>query len=59
VDYDVAATIIEDARRLLSPGGRLVLVANRFIRYDRLMAKLFKRVHVLAENRRFHVLAAM
>ena len=59
VDYDVATTIIEDARRLLNPDGRLILVANRFIRYDRLMATLFKRVHVLAENSRFHVLAAV
>ncbi len=56
VDYDVAATIVDDARHLLNPGGRLVLVANRFIRYDRLMRGRYTSIRILAETGKFHVL---
>lgn len=58
VDYDVAQTIIRHAHGLLDPGGRLLVVANKFIRYDRLMGELFARVRVVAETGRFHVLEA-
>jgi 16S rRNA G1207 methylase RsmC len=35
-----------------------VLVANRFIRYDRLMKNYFTEVKTLAETSKFHVLEA-
>lgn len=57
VDYDVARVLIEQARPLLAPGGRLVLVANRFIRYDQVMQGLFERVETLAQTRSYHVIA--
>ncbi|HWQ14455.1 MAG TPA: methyltransferase [Roseiflexaceae bacterium] len=57
VDYDVAHVFIEQARLLLAPGGRLALVANRFIRYDQIMQGLFEHVETLAQTRSFHVLA--
>jgi 16S rRNA (guanine1207-N2)-methyltransferase len=57
VAYDVARVMIEQSRALLGPGGRLVLVANRFIRYDQLMQGLFERVDTLAQTRSYHVLA--
>ncbi|MEN9939185.1 MAG: hypothetical protein RLZZ387_5764 [Chloroflexota bacterium] len=57
VDYDVAHVFIEQARALLPVGGRLVLVANRFIRYDDVMRGLFERVEILAQSKGFRVLA--
>jgi 16S rRNA (guanine1207-N2)-methyltransferase len=57
VAYDVAQVMIEQSRAVLGPGGRLILVANRFIRYDQLMQGLFERVDTLAQTRSYHVLA--
>jgi 16S rRNA (guanine1207-N2)-methyltransferase len=56
VDYQVSRAFILGARRVLAPGGRLALVANRFIRYEQLMRTLFRQVTVLAETGKFHVL---
>lgn len=58
VDYDVAHVFIEQARRVLGADGRLVLVANRFIRYERVIERFFARVRVLAQTRSFQVLEA-
>lgn len=58
VEYDMAHVFIEDAQRLLAPGGQFMLVANSFIRYDRLLAARFKQVDVRADNGRFQVLVA-
>jgi len=57
VDYDIAQTFIADSWRVLVPGGRLVLVANKFIRYDRQMQSIFDQVEVLAETNKYHVLS--
>jgi 16S rRNA (guanine1207-N2)-methyltransferase len=56
VDYQAAEAFIRQGRQALEPGGRLVIVANRFIRYDRLMESLFERVETLAADNHFHVL---
>jgi len=56
VDYHAAEAFIRQGSRALRPGGRMVIVANRFIRYDRLMGELFARVETLAVTGRFHVL---
>lgn len=58
VDYRMAEAFIQQSREALAPGGRLVLVANRFIRYERLLAAHFSQVQMLAETRSYHVLAA-
>ncbi len=59
VDYEVAHAFIEGARHVLAPGGQLMLVANKFIRYDRLMRAQFdEHVECLAETGRYHVLLA-
>lgn len=57
VDYEVARAFIEHSRRVLRPGGRLMLVTNTFIRYDRLLKKQFERLECLAETGRYRVLA--
>jgi 16S rRNA (guanine1207-N2)-methyltransferase len=58
VEFDVTEAVIDQARRVLSPGGRLVLVANRFLRYDRQMRLAMGNVESIAQNNRFHVLSS-
>jgi 16S rRNA (guanine1207-N2)-methyltransferase len=58
VDHDAALAFIADARDLLTPRGRLVVVANAFIRYERAMQGRYGSVETLAEDRRYHVLQA-
>lgn len=58
VDYQVARAFIEQSQAALQKGGRLVIVANRFIRYDRLMGDIFRKVQIVADDGHFHVLAA-
>jgi 16S rRNA (guanine1207-N2)-methyltransferase len=59
VDYQIAAAFIRQSWAALEPGGRLLLVANRFIRYEKMMEGLFSRIEVAAQDNRYHVLAAM
>jgi 16S rRNA (guanine1207-N2)-methyltransferase len=59
VEYDVAQQFIRDAAHVLTQGGRLYLVANRFIQYERVMSNLFSQVTTAYEDNRFHVLKAV
>lgn len=58
VNYQVAQALITSSHHYLIPGGYLVIVANRFIRYERLMVQIFHNVQVIAENNKFHVLSS-
>jgi len=60
VEYDVAQQFVRDAAHVLHRGGRLYLVANRFIRYERVMADLHElgRVTTAYEDNHFRVLVA-
>jgi len=59
VEFDVAQQFVRDAARVLvKEGGRLYLVANRFIRYERVMGNLFSQVKTAYEDKRFRVLEA-
>jgi 16S rRNA (guanine1207-N2)-methyltransferase len=58
VDYDMPHRLIAEASEHLTPGGRLVLVANAFLPYDRLMREHLGAVAVLGATRQFRVLAA-
>ncbi|MEI6776896.1 MAG: methyltransferase [Chloroflexales bacterium] len=51
-----AQSFIAGSRALLAPGGRLALVANRFLPYDRAISTHFSRLVRLAENAAYHVL---
>jgi len=55
-DYNVAHQFIRDAARVLQRRGRLYLVANRFIRYERQMSKHFHEVSVAYEDNLYRVL---
>ncbi len=59
VDYAVAHAFIEHARSALRSGGRLVVVANKFIRYDHLMRTTFDSVECLVETNKYHVLQGL
>ena len=48
---------MRDAAHVLNQDGKLYRVANRFIRYERMMSELFSRVTTAYEDNRFHVLA--
>lgn len=58
VDTTMAAAFINQGRALLGRGGRMVLVANRFLPYQRLLEPAFRRVARLAESRSYHLLLA-
>jgi 16S rRNA (guanine1207-N2)-methyltransferase len=56
VDFEVTHAFVEHARSVLEPGGQLLLVANKFIRYDHLMQATFDTVECLVETNKYHVL---
>lgn len=56
VDYQIAQAMIQSARQYLIPGGSFVIVANRFIRYDRLMSDSFGNVQVAGATGKYHIL---
>ena len=58
-DYAVARQFVRDAAVVLRPGGRLCLVAHRFLRYEREMSGLFSDVRVIYEDGRFRVFEAV
>jgi 16S rRNA (guanine1207-N2)-methyltransferase len=57
VDYQIAQAFIQQSWRALEDGGQLLLVANRFIRYEQLMQSIFRRVECVAETGRYHLLS--
>lgn len=59
VEYDVAQQFVRDAVRVLKPNGRLYLVSNRFVHYERMMEGWFARVSIVYEDHRFRVLEAV
>ena len=58
VNYDITNSLLHQAHHALRPEGKIILVANRFIRYDYLLKNIFQNVDVLAETNRYHVLTA-
>lgn len=58
VDKSMADQIITKLPSLLKPGGRLLLVANRFLNYDSSLRLISKQVTKLAEDNYFHVIEA-
>ena len=59
VNYQVAHQFVRDAAQVLRPGGRLFLVANRFLRYGDLIRETFGDVAVAYADNRYHVLTAV
>jgi len=59
VDYEVACQFVRDAAQVLRRGGRLFLVANRFLRYGDLIRETFGNVATAYADNRYHVLTAV
>ena len=57
-DLDVPTQFILDAWQVLKPGGRLMLVANRTLPYEKLMQTTFGNLTTVHDGPRFKVLAA-
>jgi 16S rRNA (guanine1207-N2)-methyltransferase len=57
-DYRTAERFIVDSERVLRPGGRLFLVANRFLAYERPIREVFGQVAKAYEDRSYKVLTA-
>ncbi len=57
-NYLIVKAFIEQSLQHLKPGGRLVLVANLFLRYERLLQEHFGNAQTLASDGKFHVLQA-
>ncbi|OGO12177.1 MAG: hypothetical protein A2Y53_01915 [Chloroflexi bacterium RBG_16_47_49] len=59
VDFQIAEAMIRQSYRALNPDGRMTIVANRFIPYDRLINEIFGNVSCLVESGRFYVLSGI
>ncbi|NJD58002.1 MAG: hypothetical protein C3F13_10675 [Anaerolineales bacterium] len=59
VEYQMARSIIAQSYLTLVPGGQVVIVANRFIRYDRLIKDIFGNCTILMESNKFYVLRGL
>ncbi len=57
VDTSATTAIIAQSQRLLYPDGRLALVANRFLPYEKILANYFSRITRLAEDRSYQVIS--
>ena len=55
--FDVARAFIHDSSTVLQSGGRLYLVANRFLPYEGAMSDAFDRVEAVYLDRKFKVLS--
>lgn len=58
VEYLIASTLIIHGFERLNKGGSLVIVANRFIRYQKTMRQVFGNVETVMENTKYHVLTS-
>lgn len=56
VNTNVAHRIMREAKDHLRPGGRLVIVANAFLKYEDVMAAHLPKARVLARNNRYIVI---
>ncbi|MFZ2098098.1 MAG: class I SAM-dependent methyltransferase [Anaerolineales bacterium] len=59
VDYQIAHSMIKQSYEALLIGGKLMIVANRFIRYMNLIKDVFGNVSILKESEKFHVLSGL
>ena len=59
VDYHIAHAMISQSFQALNPGGKIIIVSNRFIRYDRLVKEVFGNVTSISESGKFHVLSGL
>lgn len=59
VNHQIAEALIAQSYQALHPGGRLIIVANRFLRYGPMINAVFANASTLAETGKFHVLCGL
>jgi 16S rRNA (guanine1207-N2)-methyltransferase len=59
VDYQIAYAMIKQSYHSLFQGGKLIIVANRFIRYMNLIKEIFGNVTIMKESEKYHVLSGL
>jgi len=59
VDYQVTNAFIKQSWSALRPGGKLIIVANRFIRYQQIIEKMFNHCEYLEITNHYHVMQAI
>ena len=59
VNFQIAEAMIKQSYHALNLDGHLIIVANRFIPYDRLVKEIFGNVSFLADTPRFYVLTGI
>ncbi|HEU5114770.1 MAG TPA: methyltransferase, partial [Candidatus Paceibacterota bacterium] len=57
-DYSFIDKLARDAKRHLSPGGAVYIVANSFLSYERIMEKSIGPTEVVANDGKFKVIKA-
>jgi 16S rRNA (guanine1207-N2)-methyltransferase len=58
-NYEIVASFFAGCASRLRPGGRLIIVANKFLPYERQMAEALASPVVVAQNDKFKVLSAV
>jgi len=57
-NYEIVSSFFAGCASRLKPGGRVIIVANKFLPYERQMAEALTSPVVVAQNDKFKVLAA-
>ncbi len=57
-NYEATERMLRQAPAYLKKHGQLFLVANRFLRYEPILAEVFQSVSVINENSRFKIIRA-
>lgn len=56
--YSATEEFLRYASQYLNQNGQLFIVANKFLRYEPILAEKFKHVELVSENRRFKIIRA-
>jgi 16S rRNA (guanine1207-N2)-methyltransferase len=56
-DFSMISTMIAEARQILKPGGKLIIVSNKFLGYSHLMGASFEKVTCLHDTPNYVVLS--
>jgi 16S rRNA (guanine1207-N2)-methyltransferase len=58
INYSITSALLHQAFQALETGGKIIIVANQFLRYDYIMNEVFGNSQNLAHTNRFNILAA-
>jgi 16S rRNA (guanine1207-N2)-methyltransferase len=58
VDYQMTFAFIQQSHQVLESGGKLWLVANKFIRYNHYLEQFFRKVEIAYKTGKYYVLVA-